>query len=226
MADQPELDLPLPPPPDPLSAKPRRTLIAGFTRMQVVAGLLVLAAFVWGMWVTKLLVAPRQDHIVSARLSAIVGDYVQAQARSASPPEQVEAEMRKFMASLDNELQKRSAHGQIVLVGEAVLTRNVPDITESIAKAVYASGVARPRQASAADLERLAQQAIAASQAQVATTGSAGPAPQAGTAVAMDSMAAAQAVPAPLAPQLAGPPHGAPAAAVSSFGGPDVPGDD
>ncbi|RSY02199.1 hypothetical protein DAH81_24485, partial [Sphingomonas koreensis] len=97
--------------------------------MQILGGLILLAAMIWGMWVTKTLVTPKQDHIVAARLSSIVGEYVQAQARSTSPPAQVEAEMRSFMASLDKELQRRSAGGQIVLVGEAVLTKNVPDIT-------------------------------------------------------------------------------------------------
>src|SRR3546814_8028940 len=100
------------------------------------------------MWVTRELVKPRQDRIVAARLSSIVGDYVQAQARSASPPAQVEAEMRKFMESLDSELAHRAKKGEVVLVGEAVLTKNVPDITDTLRDAVYASGIARPRQAS------------------------------------------------------------------------------
>ena len=158
MAEQPELDLPAPAAPPP--PRRRRASFAGFTRSQILMGLVVLAALVWGMWVTKELFAPRQDRIVSARLSSIVGEYVQAQARSASPPAQVEAEMRRFMASLDTELQRRSAGGQIVLVGEAVLTKNVPDITDNLRQAVYASGVARPKQASAAELQQLEQQAI------------------------------------------------------------------
>ena len=133
MAEQPELDLPAPAPPPP--PRRRRTVFAGFTRLQMLVGVIALAALVWGMWVTKALVTPKQEHIVSARLSSLVGEYVPAQARSASPPEQVEAEMRKFMASLDTELQRRSAGGEIVLVGEAVLTKNVPDITDKLKEA-------------------------------------------------------------------------------------------
>src|SRR3546814_14289436 len=95
------------------------------------------------MWVTRELVKPRQDRIVAARLSSIVGDYVQAQARSASPPAQVEAEMRKFMESLDSELAHRAKKGEVVLVGEAVLTKNVPDITDTLRDAVYASEIGR-----------------------------------------------------------------------------------
>src|SRR3546814_4847192 len=104
----------------------------------------------------------------------MVGEYVQAQARSASPPAQDEAEMRKFMASLDDELQRRGSSGQIVLVGEAVLTKNVPDITDELKEAVYAWGVARPKQASALELQQREQLAMLAGQRQAMITGQPG----------------------------------------------------
>lgn len=213
MAEQPELDLPTPAA-QPVSASPRRKIFAGFTRPQILTGLLVLVALVWGIWVTKVLVTPKQDRIVSARLSSIVGEYVQAQARSTSPPAQVETEMRRFMESLDTELQRRSAGGQIVLVGEAVLTKNVPDITDKLRQAVYASGVARPRQASAAELQQLEQQVMMAAPPQAAM-----PAQGAPPMGYVDPMATAPMPPA-MAP-AAGPQYAPPAASVSTFGGPD-----
>ncbi|RVT39604.1 type-F conjugative transfer system protein TrbI [Sphingobium algorifonticola] len=223
MAEQPELDFPAPPASPPAPARTRRTFFAGFSRMQILGGLILLVAIVWGMWVTKLLVTPKQDHIVSARLSSIVGEYVQAQARSTSPPAQVEAEMRTFMASLDKELQRRSASGQIVLVGEAVLTKNVPDITDSLKNAVYASGVARPRQASAEELERLSAQAqaLSAAQPQLDPRMSGqmqGQVP--GASAPIDPMMAAQGMAAPMQQQSV-PQYAPPAAQVSTFGGPD-----
>lgn len=225
MAEQPELDLPAPPASPPAPARTRRTFFAGFSRAQILGGLILLGAIVWGMWVTKVLVTPKQDHIVSARLSSIVGEYVQAQARSTSPPAQVEAEMRTFMASLDKELQRRSAGGQIVLVGEAVLTKNVPDITDSLKNAVYASGVARPRQASAEELERLNAQAQA--QALAAASPQLGPQMAGqmpgqvpGASAPIDPMMAAQGMAAPMQ-QQAVPQYAPPAAQVSTFGGPD-----
>ena len=211
MPDQTELDLPAPAPQP--ARRVKRAIFAGFTRTQILSGVLVLGALVWGMWVTKALVTPKQDHIVSARLSSIVGEYVQAQARSASPPAQVEAEMRKFMASLDHELERRSSGGQIVLVGEAVLTKNVPDITDKLKEAVYASGVTRPKQASAMEVQQLEQQAMIAAQQQAVPMQAA---PQGEYA---DPMAGAQAMP-PAQP-VPGPQYGPPAASVSTFGGPD-----
>lgn len=133
------------------AAQPRKTVFAGYTASQLILGVAVVAMLIWGMWVTRTIITPPQK-IVKANLSSIVGDYVQAQARSASPLQEVEAEMRKFMTSLDGELQRRSASGQVILVGEAVLSKGVEDITPDVMKAVYASGVKRPTPASAEQL--------------------------------------------------------------------------
>lgn len=163
MTQQPELDLPSPTSSAPGAVAPRRrTIFAGFTRTQLLTGALAIGVLVWGMWVTKSLISSPEEHIVSARLSAIVGEYVQAQAHSAAPPERVEAEMRRFMALLDEELQRRSRKGEIVIVGEAVLSRNVPDITDSLKKAVYASGITLPDKASAREILLLGEQALRA----------------------------------------------------------------
>ncbi|GAY24765.1 MULTISPECIES: type-F conjugative transfer system protein TrbI [Sphingobium] len=213
MAEQQELDLPAP---DPV-LRPRRTsLFAGFTRGQLLGGAALAAALVWGMWVTKTLLAPPAERIVSARLSTIVGEYVQAQAHSASSPAQVEAEMRRFMGTLDQELQRRSRQGEIVMVGEAVLSKNVPDITESIKKAVYASGIAMPKQASAQQLLSLQRE----------TGGLEGPMPtpqsQASAPSPMPAMPSPAGASSPFAPvPLAGEYPGGMGASVSSFGGHD-----
>jgi hypothetical protein len=74
MADQPELDLPPAPPASQAALPKRRVGFGGFTRQQIIIGLVMLALLIWGMWVTRALTAPKQDHIVSARLSALVGD--------------------------------------------------------------------------------------------------------------------------------------------------------
>lgn len=208
MADQTELELPAPAAPD---DRRRRPVFAGFTRFQILALVLLLGAAIWGMWVTRELVKPRQDRIVAARLSSIVGEYVQAQARSASPPSQVEAEMRNFMASLGAQLERRARKGEVVLVGEAVLTKNVPDITDALREAVFASGVARPRQASAAQLQRLQEQATAAAQSQMAS-----PTQGMMSTEYSGSNGIGEAQGAPVAPEAQ---FGAPGPSVSTFGG-------
>ena len=115
------------------AAPPRRI---GWMPVALVGSL--VAAGLWGAWVTKNLMAEEGTApMARVQLSAIVGEYVQAQARSATPPEQVTAETRAFMAEIQRSLEARGQRGQIVLVGEAVLAGNVPDITASLRKEVY-----------------------------------------------------------------------------------------
>jgi hypothetical protein len=130
----------------------------------------LVAAGLWGAWVTKSLAAgPDRPAIAKVQLSGIVGEYVQAQARSATPPDQVTTETRAFMGEVQRNLERRGASGQIVLVGEAVLAGNVPDITAEVRREVYAR-VKMPQAAAAsgADVMGAMRAAMAA------------PAPQAG----------------------------------------------
>ena len=111
------------------------------------------------------------------------------------------------MTSLDGELQRRSASGQVILVGEAVLSKGVEDITPEVVKAVYASGVKRPAPASA---EQLMQ------------SGSEGPIPQVPIDPPAPQAAAGGAAFGPLPQQApaATAAAAAPMADAASFGGP------
>ncbi len=194
-----------------------RTIFAGYTALQLFTGLVILVLAIWAIWVTRTLMLPRDQHIVRADLSRIVGDYVTGQSRTLTPPERVQAEMKQFMAALDAELGRRGAKGQVVLVGEAVLSKGVPDITEDVAKAVYASGVNRPKPASEAELR-------AAIQRQQMQSGQ--PPMQQQTVPEMPTPAAVgpdmNGYAAPAGPAASTPPLGAPGAATQTFGGPDA----
>jgi hypothetical protein len=115
------------------------------------------------------LTGPDRPAIAKVQLSGIVGEYVQAQARSATPPEQVTTETRAFMGEVQRNLERRGASGQIVLVGEAVLAGNVPDITAEVRREVYAR-VKMPQAAAASGADVMGAMRAAM----------AGPAPQAG----------------------------------------------
>ncbi|MGC1470121.1 MAG: TrbI F-type domain-containing protein [Sphingorhabdus sp.] len=99
----------------------------------------LVATGLWGAWVTREIIAkPEATPMARIQLSSMVGEYVQAQARSATPPDQVTAETKAFMAEIEKNLKARGADGQIVLVGEAVLAGDVPDITAEVRKQVFA----------------------------------------------------------------------------------------
>ena len=125
-------------------AHPRKL---GWMPVAVVGGL--VAAGLWGAWVTKnVLSSADLPPMAKVQLAGVVGEYVRAQARSATPPEQVTAETRAFMADIQRSLEARGQRGQVVLVGEAVLAGNVPDITAELRREVYAK-VRMPRAAAA-----------------------------------------------------------------------------
>lgn len=123
---------------------------AGLSPRELIVLVAAIAMFIWGAWVTKNLVAGddgRQD-LVQLQLQGIIGDYLQAQARSASDEQTAAKETAVFMAALDQTVDGLSKDGKIVVVHEAIIGGDVPDVTESVKAAVYAK-VPRPQPAQA-----------------------------------------------------------------------------
>jgi hypothetical protein len=112
------------------AAKVRR--FAGFTYAQIAVGFVLIAAAVWGMWATSKIFALENRRVVSVRLASIVNDFVSAEARSGTPPEQLGVDTRAFMTALDGVLKSRAQAGEVVLVGEAVVASSVPDVTGEV----------------------------------------------------------------------------------------------
>lgn len=105
----------------------------------------LVGILLWGAWVTKMLLVPAAPSpaFAAVRLQPLVAEYVEAQARSARPEGEVAQETRAFMARLDAELQRRGRAGTTILVAEAVLSKDVPDITAEVRRAVL-TGPSRP----------------------------------------------------------------------------------
>lgn len=123
----------------PSAAKPVPVKAQGLPPITWALAAIAIAMLLWGAWVTKHIVSPLSSvPMASVRLEAIVSEYVQAQSHSNGQPDAVAAQTRAFMGALDQELQKVGASGTTVLVGEAILSKNVPDITDQIRRAVYA----------------------------------------------------------------------------------------
>lgn len=114
------------------ASPPRKRVFAGFTVSQLIAGALVVAAVIWGMWATSKIFMLQDRRVVSVRLAAIVNDFVSAEARSGTPPDQLGYRTKAFMTALDGVLAQRAARGQVVLVGEAVVASSVPDVTNEV----------------------------------------------------------------------------------------------
>jgi hypothetical protein len=131
--------------------------------MPVAAVSALVCTGLWGAWVTRELVSKdRLAPMARIQLSSMVGEYVQAQARSATPPDRVTAETKAFMAEVEGNLKARGQKGQIILVGEAVLAGDVPDITAEVRSQVFAKvAMPQPAPAQAANVMGAMQQAMA-----------------------------------------------------------------
>jgi hypothetical protein len=112
----------------------------GLPSATVALALVAIAVVLWAVWLTKTVGDLRTERvpIASVRLQPLIEEYVQAQARSGAPEQQVMAQTQAFMGALDAELLRRGRAGTTVLVAEAVLSKNVPDITADVRRAVHA----------------------------------------------------------------------------------------
>ncbi|MCY1669613.1 TrbI F-type domain-containing protein [Novosphingobium sp. SL115] len=98
-----------------------------------------VAIGLWGAWVTREVARPATTpRFVRVQLSSMIGEYVSAQARTQTPPDTVTAQTKAFMRAVQGNLEARGAQGQVVLVGEAVLAGDVPDVTQAVRREVYA----------------------------------------------------------------------------------------
>lgn len=120
---------------------------AGLSPREIVLLAAAAAIFIWG---AKNLVSDdggRQE-FVQLQLQGIIGEYLQAQARSSSDEQTAAQETAVFMAALDRTVAGLSKSGKVVLVHEAVIGGAIPDVTQSVKAAVYAK-VPRPQIAQA-----------------------------------------------------------------------------
>lgn len=127
----------------------------------------------WGAWVTKSLVTPAhgEGQLVKLQLQGVMTEYLQAQARSGSDDQAAAAATTRFMAELDKAVAEVSKSGRVVLVNEAVIGGDIPDITAQVKQAVY-SKVPMPKVAAATPVVQDMQAYLAANGGQNAAAGS------------------------------------------------------
>lgn len=132
---------------EPARRKPASRFI-GFSLREIILFAAAAAVFVWGAWVTRTIAfdGPGRQEFVQLQLQGIIGEYLQAQARSNADEQTAARETAVFMAALDETVSGLSKSGKVVLVHEAIIGGDVPDVTPSVKAAVYAK-VPRPQPA-------------------------------------------------------------------------------
>ena len=97
-----------------------------------VLGLSLTVSTIWGVWATRTLLALEKRQVVTVQLSRIMGDFVEAEARSGRPAEQTRGEVEAYLKAVQASVERLGQGGRTVLVAEAVVAGGVPDMTETV----------------------------------------------------------------------------------------------
>lgn len=95
-------------------------------------GISLTLSTLWGVWATRSLLALEKRQVVTVQLSRIMGDFVEAEARSGRPPEQTRGEVEAYLKAVQASVERLGRDGRTVLVAEAVVAGGVPDMTETV----------------------------------------------------------------------------------------------
>jgi len=116
-------------------------------------------AILWGTWVTHTVLGLQQSapHLVKVQLADLVREYVQDEARSGMPADEVSAQTTAFLKVLNQAVSAHARSGTVVLLANAVVDGAVPDITLAVRQEVYAH-VPHPQPGQAQGLSPTMQQ--------------------------------------------------------------------
>lgn len=103
-----------------------------------------VAVLLWAGWITSEVSQPKQNQFARVQLQSLISEYVSKQARSASSPEVIGKQTKAFMGALDQTVSDYGKNGTVLLVNEAIVGSNLPDVTADIRTRVY-QVVAEPK---------------------------------------------------------------------------------
>ena len=116
------------------------SLIQSFNRplvLRISAVLLLVGLLLWGAWVSRELARPREQ-IVTVRLAETIARFVDAEARAQKDPQEGQARTLAYLKAAEAAVQDMGTGGRVVLVAEAVLAGEVPDVTPELERRIAA----------------------------------------------------------------------------------------
>ena len=130
---------------------------AEYRRMLAVA--LGAGVLLWGVWASHAIIDLRRSgpHLVKVQLAELVREFVQNEARSGVPSGRITAETATFLKAMGDAVNAHGARGETVLLANAVVGGDVPDITMAVRREVYAH-VPHPQTGTAEGLSPQMQQ--------------------------------------------------------------------
>ena len=112
------------------SMLPKRRFSINLTA--VALALSMIGSTLWGVWATDKLLALEKREVVTVQLSRIMGDFIEAEARSGRPPEETRQRVQAYLKAVEDSVGRLGREGRTVLVAEAVVAGSTPDLTEAV----------------------------------------------------------------------------------------------
>lgn len=100
--------------------------------LKAFAVLMLVAALLWGGWITRAVTTQKPVRIVTVRLAETVGSFVDRAARADADPAAVRAASLAYLKAAEAAVAEMGADGRVVLVAEAVLAGDAPDATPEL----------------------------------------------------------------------------------------------
>jgi|TARA_R100001244_G_scaffold20643_2_gene21361 hypothetical protein len=93
------------------------------------AVLMIVAAILWISWVSISLTREQKPKIMQVRLSEIMNEFVDAEARKDGEPEVTRETIARYLKTMEDAVADMSREGRVMIVSEAIVSPNTPDAT-------------------------------------------------------------------------------------------------
>ena len=99
---------------------------------KLLAVALLVAALLWGAWLTQQVTSAPKQRIVTVRLAETIGTFVEEAARADADPAVVQAASLAYLKAAESAVADMGHDGRVVLVAEAVLAGAAEDATPEL----------------------------------------------------------------------------------------------
>ena len=115
-----------------LATSPLRRQVLGVPLTSIVMGFALLAALLWGAWTTRALLELKSRELVTVQLSALVGEFVEAEARAGGDAEVTQRRIAAYLQAVDAAVARLAKDGRTVMVAESVVAGETRDMTNDV----------------------------------------------------------------------------------------------
>lgn len=103
---------------------------------KLLAVAVLVAALLWGAWLTQQVTSSPKQRIVTVRLAETIGTFVEEAARADADPAVVQAASLAYLKAAESAVADMGHDGRVVLVAEAVLAGAADDATSELERRI------------------------------------------------------------------------------------------